>query len=207
MIGRVFLPGRGPKNLCSSHMRSRLCCANHSLFWELLQGGDPLAGSANCLKIVLLVDPTALRCGRVYGTSPVGGRSVPVRCRRNNSEQLEQKPKDRSVLSPPVSRRPKSLPGSCLQVSASQNSRRSSAGVSGRLRVADQSVASPPLSSRVNLLNPRIWRVSWTLAGRPLALRYNGLTMPAELELSQAHGEDGQRRPRLRDTKTAAAAS
>jgi hypothetical protein len=57
------------KALCASHMRngmrSGLSCVNYFSFWRLLQGGDPLPRTANCLKIILLVDPSALRCGGV----------------------------------------------------------------------------------------------------------------------------------------------
>jgi hypothetical protein len=133
-----------------------------------------------------------------------------------NDRQIQQ---DRGALSPPVSRRPNSLPGSCLHVSAFQNSPRWSAGVVfGRLRVAEQSVASPPVSSPVIWQPPAQSRNSAVEPPTPalqdhvgerllLASRHVGLWMRAELELSRAHGEDGQRRPRLRGTKTAAAAS
>lgn len=53
--------------LCAFHVRSWLSCLNH--FWlgiyRLLQGGDHLARTTNCLKIILLVDPSTLRCDGV----------------------------------------------------------------------------------------------------------------------------------------------
>ena len=61
MTDRVFLLGRGPEFFtrltCGVEFRALTSC----LLWQLLQDGDPLARTANCLKIVLLVDPTTLR--------------------------------------------------------------------------------------------------------------------------------------------------
>ena len=64
MTGRFFLLGAGPEFF------ARLTCgvefrALTSSVWRLLQDGDSLAGAANCLEIVPLVDPTPLRCGGV----------------------------------------------------------------------------------------------------------------------------------------------
>src|SRR5262245_11315158 len=65
---RLTLFGRSRSCLLSaSHRRTRLSYIDHVLFrsYRLLQGGDHLARTTNCLKVVLLVDPSTLRCSGV----------------------------------------------------------------------------------------------------------------------------------------------
>src|SRR5262245_5628307 len=51
------------RSSCTSDMRNWLSCINHVLFRDCrpLQVGDHLARTANCLQIIILVDPSALR--------------------------------------------------------------------------------------------------------------------------------------------------
>ena len=65
MTGRVFLLGAGPEFFARLTCGVEFRALTSFLLWRLLQDGDPLARTANCLEIVLLVDPTALRCGGV----------------------------------------------------------------------------------------------------------------------------------------------
>ena len=60
MTGRVFLLGRGPEFFARLTCGVEFRALTSLLLCQLLQDGNPLARTANCLKIILRIDPTAL---------------------------------------------------------------------------------------------------------------------------------------------------